>query len=358
MKKIAFFAYSIAPRSHKRINSFLNAGYDVSVYTFSKPNPLTLKDIRYPVNTYGSAKHLSYFKRFLKVAPWINEQLKTIDRNTTVVYFFSLNTAWASLGRKRLKYAYEESDMLFANYKSSIMQWIIKKINKRVIKNSALTVFTSEGFTEYYYKGITPENVIYVPNKLTRNILELPKCAESGLIDVRKLRFAFVGWVRYETIYLFAKFLKKNYPQHEFNFYGDAKLMEKEKIEELRELGCKFNGAFSNPTDLPSIYNNIDVVVSTYDVRGVNPQYAEPNKIYEAIYFRKPIVVSDNSFLANKVRKLGIGVAVDALYEESVIKGIEELMNSYPSFIESLNRIPQADAVDDNGELFDRINML
>lgn len=358
MKTIVFFAYSIAPRSHKRIKSFIDAGYNVEVYTFSSPNTKTLRNINYPVITFGSQKHLGYLERLIKMIPWMHSGLKKAKRKDSIVYFFSLNTAWAAIGKRHLNYVYEESDMLFDRFKNPVFRCLTRNINLHVIKNSALTVFTSEGFSEFYYGGNTPNNVVFVPNKLMRDIENLPPIEKSERDTHQSLRFAFVGWIRYETIYLFAKYVKKNYPQHEFHFYGDAKLMDGERISELKDLGCVFHGSFSNPVDLPAIYSNVDVVVSTYDIRGLNPQYAEPNKIYESIYFRKPIVVSDNSFLADKVRKLNIGVAVDALKEDSVVEGIKHLMNSYSSFVESLNQIPQSDALDDNHKLLDRINQI
>ena len=35
-----------------------------------------------------------------------------------------------------------------------------------------------------------------------------------------------------------------------------------------------------------------DMVVATYDVTIENVRYAEPNKIYEAIFFETPIILS------------------------------------------------------------------
>lgn len=78
--------------------------------------------------------------------------------------------------------------------------------------------------------------------------------------------------------------------------------IEAESLKDINNIF--FHGAFKNPIDLPKIYSKIDFIVATYDTTTLNPQYAEPNKIYEAIFFRTPIIVSYNSYLANKVNKL------------------------------------------------------
>lgn len=97
----------------------------------------------------------------------------------------------------------------------------------------------------------------------------------------------------------------------------------------------------------------------TYDTNGVNPRYAEPNKIYEAIFFRTPIIVSCNSFLSDKVEKLGIGFSIDPNNDADIackIKGISAA--KYKSMIENLYKIPLNDAVNINDNFFERIEEL
>lgn len=53
-----------------------------------------------------------------------------------------------------------------------------------------------------------------------------------------------------------------------------------------------------------------DVLVALYDPRIPNHQYASPNKLYEAMAFGKPIVVADDTLLADKVRQYGMGLVV------------------------------------------------
>ena len=122
---------------------------------------------------------------------------------------------------------------------------------------------------------------------------------------------------------------------------------------------CKFHGAFNSPLDLPQIYSRIDLVLSTYDVESVNVFYAEPNKIYEAIYFRTPIIVSSGTFLAEKFNRLNIGFDVDAMNELSIIDLVKNINNELLlDKKKSLDLIPMSEVINVNDFLFEKLSNL
>ena len=117
------------------------------------------------------------------------------------------------------------------------------------------------------------------------------------------------------------------------------------------------HGRFKNPADLPDIYKNIDVVLALYDVDSINVLYAEPNKLYEAMYYRKPIIVSKGTYLAEKVNRLGIGFDLDATVPSNIdefISGLTE--EKVKEKTENAERIDRKDAINDNPALFEFIN--
>ena len=141
------------------------------------------------------------------------------------------------------------------------------------------------------------------------------------------LRFAYIGAFRYpNTIFRFAKIIGENFPNYEFSFYGDSNLTYLAK-----ELADKYNnihywGKFKNPEDLNSIYENVDIVTACYDVEdGENEKVAEPNKLYEAICFCKPIIVSKHTYLSKRVKDLAVGFVLEADSDENIIKFITNL---------------------------------
>ena len=108
---------------------------------------------------------------------------------------------------------------------------------------------------------------------------------------------------------------------------------------------------------MPEIYNNIDVVIALYDVDSVNVLYAEPNKLYEAVYFKKPIIVSSGTYLAEKVNRLGIGFDIDATDSANIdtfISGLTE--QKINKKVMNAEKIDRREAINDNPALFEFIN--
>ena len=56
-------------------------------------------------------------------------------------------------------------------------------------------------------------------------------------------------------------------------------------INWLKFPNVKLHGKFKNPSDLSVIYNKIDLNVICYDTTSINVRIAEPNKLYESIFF-------------------------------------------------------------------------
>lgn len=356
IKKVVFFTYNFPPRNDKRITQFLENGYDVVVYTFAdKPQPNNYSLIKlgdYP-DSVSYLKRLYYFTRDIK------HEIEKFDKSTTLFYFFTLNTAIAALRCKNIHYVYEESDMLFDRLRSNAMRSFVKKVNLKIIRKSSVTVFTSQGFADYYYGRNVPSNIVIIPNKVDERLLSLPK-VEKEKTDLNHLRFAFVGNVRYIQLYNMAKVVSEKFKNHEFHFYGTTYPSMVNTMENMKgRENVFFHGAFKNPDDLPEIYSKIDFVVATYDTTMLNPQYAEPNKIYEAIFFRTPIIVSNNSYLANKVNSLKVGFDVDAMDENMIIDKISSINEvSYNQYVNALQSISQKDAVSDASGLFDMLNKM
>ena len=119
-----------------------------------------------------------------------------------------------------------------------------------------------------------------------------------------------------------------------------------------------FHGRFKNPDELPSVYSQIDVVISTYDVENINVQYAEPNKLYESIYYRTPIVVSKGTFLAKQVERFHSGYSVDVSKDENIISLVHQIEQEINEMTTSMKRIDRMVAVDSCGELLQRVSSL
>lgn len=354
-RKIVFFVPNLTPRPNRRIQEFLDAGFDCDVFCMSHSEDIVSP--RYNV-TYLNEKRLSnmsYPKRMLLFSRQIGDVVKKYDKKKTLFYFFSFNTAFLVLLRN-LTFVYEESDMLFDRFSSPILRNLTIRLNRRIIAKSKVTVFTSEGFAHFYYKQRIPKNIIFVPNKVDKKCLGLP-LVQKQATDFNHLRFGFAGSLRYETLRNFADVLIKNFPTAQFDFFGRNSAFPEEAISDLQKTGrVFFHGTFINPDDLPRIYSQLDFIVATYDVSGINPRYAEPNKLYEAIFFRTPIIVSRESFLEHKVKELGVGFSVNALDDKDIISEVGKITpDVYKGFISNLESIDRESVITSNEELIQRV---
>lgn len=328
MKKIVFFLASLSqPRCIKRVKALHEAGFEVEVYGYYRGfydiNSFP-EDIE--VHQWGEVKSgTGYVKRLLKNRANINEVVRNKAGEDVLYYAFGLDLAlWLSM-HKHIHFVYESSDLIYTYFGSKILIDIFKYIDKKIIAHSFKTIFTSEGFQRYLYGVRKVDNIIIQPNRVSpffnnvgRQVLSLKE--PEGIV------FSYVGAFRYpNTIFRFARIIGEKYPQHKFYFYGDSLLAYMAKELAAKYPNVHYFGKFRSPEDLEKIYNAIDVVVACYDASGINEQIAEPNKLYEAICFCKPIVVSEGTFLSEQVKKMKVGYSIKADNDDSICDFLNHL---------------------------------
>ena len=195
-----------------------------------------------------------------------------------------------------------------------------------------------------------------VPNRLDPEILKLVNINEivRKPYDPEIIKIGFVGSIRFKTVYNFVDVFCRNYPHCEFHFYGSPVLDNIEVLDKYNN--CFFHGIFTSPRDLPEIYSNLDLVLSTYDTDFENALYAEPNKMYESMFFEVPIIVSSGTFVAEKVMELGIGYEVNAMNDDEILKLIEALtIESVSERRNNIAKIPKEELVSVNDGLFAKL---
>lgn len=325
-RKMVFIAGLLSqPRCIKRVKSFVDDGFDCDVYGYDRG--------KYDVNTYPEGVKLvkfgvledggNYIKKAIKIYKDIKRCARKYKKENVVFYAFGFTQALVLrlLGKK---YVYEISDILYAYPQFYRYLPFLKKIDKKLILKSVATTMTSGGF--YCFYGLKNKQIFVVPNKVS------PSLSRNNVTQLQKtegsLSFGFVGAIRYETVFRFAEVIGKYFPQHSFHFYGGTLLKQDE--ERLTRLHSQYkniysHGTFKNPQDLPAIYNTLDIVVACYTVQSLNERLAEPNKLYEAIFYCKPIVVSTGIYLSDRVQELRCGYCINATTDKDIQEFISNL---------------------------------
>ena len=361
MKIVFILNLSCEPNSIKRINEFQARGYDVEAYGFDRHLGVNNKPDDVDVRIVGDfSNSLPYLKRLPIIYKGIREVLQNTSHQECLYYLRGLEVALCFLILSRKQYIYEEADMVHVNFNNHLLKRFMEMMDKMVIKKSLLSVFLSEGFLKYHYGNQNPANVHVIPNKLNPLIVNCPYVSSQKL-DVQRIKIGFVGIIRYRSIYNFARIFCQNFPQGEFHFYGVFSTGEDEKtfLSLKNYKNCFFHGKYTNPQDLPQIYSQIDMVLSTYDVDKENVRYAEPNKIYEAIYFETPIIVSSKTYLAEKVERMGIGYAINAMNDDDVVRFISQLTErDLQRKIDNTRKIDKRDVINVNDSFFNKLESL
>ena len=359
--KIVFVLNAVSiTRCQKRVQEFIDQGYEVDVYGFERGNETYTKPSNYIIETIGyHTVSMNYYKRLLVITKALKMLHKKYKKEKDVIfYYFFFDVAFAASLMSNRTYIYEESDIPYANIGFTPLRKFLAWMDRRIIRHSLLTVMTSEGFINYHGLEQQRDNIFIVPNRVNPDLLNLPYRHKQ--LDMSPLSIGFVGGFRYQSIFNFASVVAKEYPQICFHIFGN--ILENEK--DIKELGDKnkniiLHGVFRNPQDLPSVYEQLDLVLATYDVTSINAQYAEPNKMYESIFFRVPIIVSKGTFLSDKVNSLGIGYAINGLDVNEIRSFLDQLTKkSIESKYMKINEIPQNEAVNENSVLFEYLRKI
>jgi len=356
-KTIIFFAMALSqPRCIKRVTSLRDYGFNCVVYGYDRG--------KYDINAYpqdvivshlGVLKDNEYICKAIKVLWDIIKVCKRHRNEKPIFYAFGIFQAMflKLLGER---YVYEISDILYAYPKFKRTLGLLKAIDKRLIRGSLATVMTSGGFFSFF--NLELPKIFVIPNKVSPS-LQRPQLKMTHK-DAESLSFGFVGSLRYQTIIDFANVIGQDFPLHEFHFWGGLKDGPmKVSVDRLtnRFGNIFYHGAFRNPEDLPKVYDTFDITVSCYQVSSLNERIAEPNKLYESIFFSKPIVVSEGIYLSKRVKEMGCGYCIDANNKESIHDFIESLhWNTVMQLSKHISNIEKSLVVNDQSALNDFIN--
>jgi len=314
------------PRCHKRFRSFRQAEINGVVYSFDRNwyNVNLPDDIQ--INTLGNLNPGSYLKRLLLYFRKLRPIFKKHKGN--LFYCYGQDMAFVAYCFRQ-PFIYEESDLMYLEYKNAFVRRILTKVDLFIQRKSKATVLTSQGFVDYLYHKNKPDNVFVIPNKLDSSFLSVHR-PTTKVKDISKLRFAFIGLIRYnQLITTFIEEMVKFNPAFEFHIWGDGSENQREVAKQLcvqYPTQVFFHGPFRNPIDLPNIYNQVDVNFVCYDTKGLNERIAEPNKLYESIFFNTPILVSPNTYLTKVVKQLETGFIVNC-YDRSSIAEFFQTVN-------------------------------
>lgn len=352
MKKLCFIiSHRPDNRYLKRINA-LKKYFELHIIfwnkTASEINPhidgIEIHEITIPANQTNPLKRIPELVRFIQAA---YKELQEILPD--VVYVGNLDMLYIARKYKhnkknQLKIVYEIADLhrLIVDKQKGIKRFIsniLKMTERKYACDIDVLVLTSMKFFDVYYsRFLTKDRVVFLPNMPEDEIFE--EYTHKNRVD-EPFTIGFIGWIRYKNQ---LKMLIEAAGKKKCKVLFAGTDGEGPEFEEYCKMFpyVQFLGSFNYEEKIRELYDLVDCVYAVYDADWANVRIALPNKLYEAIACETPIIVSKNTYLAELVEQMGIGLSVSHKYPEDLENAIERLIKKddvYMNMVEKCKEV-------------------
>ena len=230
------------------------------------------------------------------------------------------------------KYIMDIRDYTYEKYE------IYQKIENKLIEHSAFTTLSSRGFLKF----IKSNNKIIINHNIGKTDfkIERPTLNTSDVV-----RIGFIGSVRYKKENLNLINALGNNNGYKLVYIGEHVAgcnLESECIKNKIK-NVNFIGKYNN-NDKPQLYQNVDIINSLYGNFFFLSTTAIPNRLYDALLYKKPIITTENTYLSEVVKKYGLGISLPGCQDYSrdeYIKKIEQYLECFnpDEFVNNANEL-------------------
>jgi len=312
--------FPLQSRNKRILNSLENSGFNVQKCLWNR----TKKKIQIDENSF-------VFHRFLKRSSILNKAigfflfykfiknlLSTEQFNIVIISHWTLIIFFPFFFKNKIKLIYEVLDIPSGFNKISFE--VCRIFEKIALRNIDAVIIASR-FYEKYYRG---ENVICLENKPPISCFK-----KTNTYSVDKIKFAFIGALRYFPILKNLVIAVSKIPNIELTFYGSGNC-DNELITLVTERNIgnvKFEGAFKYE-NINEIYTKCNLVWASYPSKSINVKYAISNKFHESIAYKVPCIYSKDTLLGEYVKNKNIGFTVDPYSVRSIVSLLTKILDN------------------------------
>ena len=204
------------------------------------------------------------------------------------------------LGAYRGKYWFDIRDFTYENvsfYKQKVAQ---------LVHGSWATSISSPAFRTF----LPDSRRIYQTHNISNEDAAVDRCPLD--VNHRPMKIGFVGGIQFKEQNQMLLLQFANNPDFILKYAGKPHLgcdlqpfCQEHGIE-----NAEFLPAFTND-EKPGIYQDIQLINSIYGANNNVVRLLLPNRLYDCVLFKKPILVSKGTYLAEVIAKYNLGIAVD-----------------------------------------------
>lgn len=245
--------------------------------------------------------------------------------------------------KKKYKLRHQVRDLHKLQLSGTLMSQIFVKFEKYLLKNVESVLVSSKAFSDFYYKNIFKGDIILLDNTPSKNTWigfnkkELSKTLVIGFIGIIRYKTSL-----YQLIDAVERLIEKGY-SIKVLFAGGGKIDD--LIAKLTyKDNFDFHGPYEYSKDIKFLYSKIDLIYAVYDSFDPNCQLAMPNKFYESIISKIPIIVASNTFVGREVIRVGIGQTVLSGNVSELETLLKDACENKGWFMETSNQLLSVDS--------------
>lgn len=305
--------------------------------------------INYEIITIDVPYKTVDLKRLTSI-PAIYRKLKTIiveglEPDGTIVtasYDLLLFGRMIAAGRK-YKLTHEVRDLHALQLSRSLKSRFFVSVERFLLKRVDRLLVSSPAFVDKYYRNIFRGKTVLVENTPSRlTWADFKRDQDDGCFTI-----GFIGIIRYQQslkqLIRAVHVLSAEGIRLKVVFAGGGSVDD--LIEEIKDRQLfEFLGPYEYSKDIKRLYANLDLIYSVYDSNDLNCQIAMPNKFYESIISKIPIVVAKNTFVEEEVLRLGIGASVLSGDVEGLVSLLRKAILPGEWYARALDQLRDCDA--------------
>lgn len=269
------------------------------------------------MNLYGMAKYRAFFE--------VSRLIKQVIIKENITHLVIVNSIWAILLFDCIHDCNIKFILDIRDYKKE-KNIVVRNLLPLIIHRSYCTFISSGGFLDF----LPSSEKIFQIHNIDKKMYTLDLNSNMNFMRQNPLRIGYVGYVRYDKFNRFLIQALGSCKEFELHYYGSiSKYCTFHKDKALLTSNVYLHGPYKNE-EKEEIYRKIDIINSLYD-DSYAAKVLTPNRIYDAAYYRKPIIVNKESYSGVLAQKYNLGFLVD-LNSENTKKLESDLLRNYSQF--------------------------
>lgn len=271
---------------------------------------------------YAGKDHHSKLGKVIPFLGWRRFVLKVLreqhyDRLIILTTMPAILLTDKLLGEYRGRYWFDIRDFTYEDVR------LYKNLVGKLVRAASAVSISSPAFRTFLPDA---DNIF-----LTHNISNQEFAEKHCQMDIHKkpLRIGFVGGIQFveQNRLLLRQFA--NHPDYQLRYVGKAHLGcdLKPFCDENGIQNADFFPAFTNDQK-PAIYQDIQLINCVYGNNNQVVRLLLPNRLYDCVLFKKPMLVSKGTYLEQIITEYNLGVAVDA-ENENVVQTVDHYLENF-----------------------------